>query len=233
MARELGLGRLQAPEDARNRDYLIPMMLPQLGAAKPRKTAYKEGPRLDQGAKPHCVAFSGLGFLNAAPLMRNDGYDTTKVYQECQRNDEWPGENYDGTSVAALMKVMETRGHIKGYVWGQSAKDAGMWTTAGHGTVIVGTDWYPIFDEIPRDGYMPMPPKLSYPIGGHAYRLNWFDPKKGAFLVVNSWDAHWGMPTKAGLTGTAYMKADVLQFLLDSGGEIAAPTQCKLQPVKL
>ena len=241
MAREIGgFGRLIAPRDGGDTDFLMRSAIPQiraLGVApKPRKRPYNEGPLLNQGQKPHCCGFSGKGFLNAAPIMSKDGDDPSAVviYNGAQDNDEWAGKNYDGSSVRGTMKFLLIRGDINAYVWGQSVEEAIAWMNGGHGTVIIGTDWFEIFDEVDANGFMRMPSQLTTPIGGHAYRLNWYDAKIGGFLVVNSWGPNWGIRKANGQhTGKAYMSKELLAFLLRAHGEIAAPTQVKIKPVRL
>jgi hypothetical protein len=231
MARTFGFGYLRAPKDGRDFRYLMRSAMPQVGKPAPRKVAYHEGKLLDQGQWPHCVAYSGLGFMNAAPMMRAEDYQTTAIYQEAQRNDEWEGEEYDGTSVRALMKVMALRRYITSYVWGQSADEAISWMNGGYGTAIVGTNWYGSMDDVDNDGFIREPNTLATPIGGHAYRVNWWDAKKKGFLIINSWGPYWGMPKKTTLTGTAYMSRALFDRLIREDGEITAATQQRVLPV--
>lgn len=237
MARNIGgFGMLPAPKDGRDAGYRMLAAMPQVrelaGKPKPRTRAYTEGPQLDQGMKPHCVSFSGLGFMNAAPLMRSEGWETTTIYNECQRNDEWPGENYDGTSVRALMKVMSARGYISSYVWGHTVDEAIEWILGGYGTVIVGTNWYESMDEVPASGIMRLPGTMATPIGGHAYRWRWYDKKDRVFWVPNTWGYRWGTPKKGGsYTGWAKLRYEDAERLLREWGEIAAATQVKIKPV--
>jgi hypothetical protein len=44
-------------------------------------------------------------------LLNRKRYDAGWLYHEAQRIDEWPGEDYDGTSVRAGMDVLRTEGH--------------------------------------------------------------------------------------------------------------------------
>lgn len=232
MARNIGgFGMLAAPKDGRDFAYSFPRAMAAVNeVAKPkaRTRPYNEGPQLDQGMKPHCVAFSGLGFMGAAPLMRTENYETTTIYGECQRNDEWPGENYDGTSVRALMKVMSARGYISSYVWGQTTDEMIEWLVGGYGTIIVGTNWYESMDEVPADGVMRLPGTMATPIGGHAYRVRWFDKKEKLFWIPNSWGYRWGIPKRGGYAGWAKMRVDDMARLIREYGEVASATQIKL-----
>lgn len=233
MARTHGFGYLRAPKDGRDFKYLMRSAIPQLAPVKPRKVAYHEGKILDQGSHPHCVSYSGLGFMRAAPMMRAENYQTTEVYNECQRHDEWIGESYDGTSVRGLMKVMTTRGYISSYVWGQSSDEAIAWMNGGHGTIIIGTNWYASMDSVDQNGFIVEPSSISTPIGGHAYRVNWWDAKRHGFLIVNSWGEYWGTLAKNTLTGKAYMSRALFDRLIAEDGEVTAASQVRLQPVTI
>lgn len=214
--------------------------MPQIAEAlaakpKPRKKRYREGPLLNQGTKPHCVAFSGKGFLTGAPIMSSDeNINTTELYGECQRNDEWPGENYDGTSVRALMKVLAARGEISSYVWGQTIDELIEWILGGFGTAIVGTEWFERMDEVDSKGFVQLPGTMATPIGGHAYRIVWWDRKLDAGLIRNSWGPLWGILKRNGeRTGEAWIRRVDLDRLLKAWGEIAGPTQIKIRPTVL
>jgi hypothetical protein len=232
-----GFGRLIAPKDERDNQYRMRAMQPLLGPLVPPRThAYHEPhQRLNQGTLPHCVAFAGKGFVLAAPIMQDPGYDTTAIYHLCQDMDEWPGSEYDGTSVRALMKVLTAKHWISGYVWGQSIEEVTTWMNHGFGTVIVGTNWYASMDDVDSKGFIQAPPSTATPIGGHAYRINWYDAKKDGYLVVNSWGLSWGTlmdHSTVVRTGMAYLSRDLLIRLMTEDGEIASATQQKIQPVR-
>jgi hypothetical protein len=234
MSREFGLGRLVAPMDARNNQFRMLAAIPQVNAAvgkpKPRKKRYKEGELLYQGAKPHCVSYSGKGFMIAAPIMRAENYDTTEVYRACQDNDEWPGNNYDGTSVHALMRVLKDRGMISSHVWGQTVDEMNAWIMGGYGTAIVGTDWFPSMDEVDSKGFVNLPGVNATPIGGHAYRIVWYDKSEDAEIIRNSWGDKWGLLRKNGTRdGEAKIRRADFDRLRRAQGEIAAATQIKIK----
>jgi hypothetical protein len=62
----------------------------------------------DQGNEGACVGFSSSRMMS---LLNRKRYDAGWLYHEAQRIDEWPGEDYDGTSVRAGMDVLRTEGH--------------------------------------------------------------------------------------------------------------------------
>lgn len=61
----------------------------------------------DQGNEGACVGFG----ISRAQTMRNRVmYDAFWLYHEAQKIDEWPGTDYDGTSVNAGLKVAKSEG---------------------------------------------------------------------------------------------------------------------------
>lgn len=61
----------------------------------------------DQGSEGACV---GFGISRAATMMNRVEYDARWLYHEAQKIDEWPGEDYDGTSVDAGLQVARWQG---------------------------------------------------------------------------------------------------------------------------
>jgi hypothetical protein len=241
MAREFGLGRLVRPAD--KRDWpMAPMMrhVMKLQKPSPRKRPYKEGPLLNQGDRPHCVEYSGRGFIHAAPIMTPATSallpEFGAIYDWCQRHDEWEGENYDGTSVGAFIAWMEEKGLINAYLWGKTADDVIRWCNDGYGTALVGTEWYLRMDDVDADGYIQEPGRRETSVGGHAYRINWWDETKQAFLVMNTWGPYWGAPKRGAKngerTGYAYMRRSLADRLFREQPEIVFPTQLKVPKPK-
>jgi hypothetical protein len=68
----------------------------------------------DQGRTSRCVAFAGLHFLEDGPVGQRGPapiLDPDFLYHEAQKVDEWPGEEYEGTSVRAGLDILRKRGH--------------------------------------------------------------------------------------------------------------------------
>ncbi|MEN3313212.1 MAG: hypothetical protein V7645_2541, partial [Actinomycetota bacterium] len=58
----------------------------------------------------NCV---GFGISRLTSQLNRKLYDGFWLYHEAQRIDEWPGEDYDGTSVRAGLDILRKRGHCE------------------------------------------------------------------------------------------------------------------------
>ena len=61
----------------------------------------------DQGEEGACVGFASSRMMT---LLNRERYDGFALYHQAQRIDEWPGEDYDGTSVRAALDVLRDFG---------------------------------------------------------------------------------------------------------------------------
>ena len=89
-------------------------------AALPKPHGYRfwlAGPTLDQGTTSQCVAYSGKQYLAADPVRNKLFMTAAQLYKHVQRNGEWNGEDYDGTSVHALFKCFKDLGYVERYEW--------------------------------------------------------------------------------------------------------------------
>lgn len=190
-------GRLCAP-DSRDRRYALPLQETQ------RTYRFWNTPEaLDQEDKPHCVAYSACHWLLTGPVKNTKFHPTNvrnyaeNLYHECQKIDEWPGEDYDGTSVRAAFKILKERGFVPQYRWAWDAE-----TVARHileiGPVVVGTWWYAGMMK-PKGGYLS---PSGTALGGHAYTLVGFSRPRNSFRVFNSWGSAWGSKGRAWITFT-------------------------------
>jgi hypothetical protein len=64
----------------------------------------------DQGREGACVGFA---VCRALSLVNRERYDGVELYRQAQRQDEWPGEDYSGTSLRAGLDVARERGPIQ------------------------------------------------------------------------------------------------------------------------
>jgi hypothetical protein len=197
-----------------------------------RKMHYDPPPILDQGSTSQCVIYSGDTLLSAAPV-RNASFGTstrrTQIYKEVQKLDEWEGENYEGTSVRAMMKWFQAKGLVKAYGWATEA-EAVMRHVLAVAPMQVGLDWTTDMDRPDAKGYIWPKGKV---VGGHAFVLIGADRARrnpdgtiGAFRMVNSWGSSWGQ------SGRAWLTMGSLQKLLDGlegwPGEAATATEVKI-----
>jgi len=202
-----GLGRLHAP-DERDMQYLMSTATPA-ATMRPQRF-YRTGKILDQGETPTCVGHAWRQWLSSAVMMTKTGPNPFEIYYQAQRNDEWPGEDYDGTSVRAGAKILQAAGHISTYVWAFNADTMRRWLLNNHGTVVVGTWWFDKMFTPDRQGYLD---PSGTPVGGHAYLVVGFSQTKNAFRIVNSWGKEWGQ------NGRAWVSYNDMDFLVQEGGE--------------
>jgi hypothetical protein len=210
-----------------------------------RARSWQIGPTVNQGSTPQCVLHAWLGFEFAAPMAvpppnlhpqaisRKAGRIhqvtnaaairdwTTTGYNWAQAHDEWPGTNYDGTSVRAGAEYLRTLGVLARYVWEWTVDGAIAWLRSKQGgTLVGGFDWFAKMDTLDKKGY-------AWPEGawrgGHAFLVYWFSEREDAFLCLNSWGPRWGLGNDGGLFK---IRRDAMTYLLEGlNGELCAGVQ--------
>jgi hypothetical protein len=214
-----GLGRLPAP-DPRDRAHLMRAFLPTGPLPASKHWAFIRSP-LDQGQEGACVGFAWCHFLLAAPIStrQTDATATARaLYREAQRVDEWDGEDYEGTSVRAGAKVLQSRRQLASYVWAWDAETVARYVLT-QGPVIMGTDWLTGMDQPDARGFVHVTGRVR---GGHAWALLGYNRTRGIFRLVNSWGAAWG-PHK----GRAWIAGEDMERLLETGGEACAAVEVR------
>lgn len=180
--------------------------------------------RLDQGQTPRCVGYSAAQELASYPVaVKATAALADEIYSTAQDLDEWPGSDYEGTSVLAGAKALAQLGYIDAYHWAESIDDVAA-AVAHAGPVVVGLPWLDsMFDPRPS-GLLDVSGSVA---GGHAIEVRGILTKPRlagepstigpVFRLAQSWGAGWG----AG--GDCYMRADGLERLVFGGdGEAVA-----------
>lgn len=213
--------------DKRSKKFPVSTILPKEQELK--YTLWEIGPIIDQGSEGACVGFGWTAETMAGPIqvdLRNIQHDVPRdptqfahyVYKEAQQIDQWPGDDYSGTSVLAGAKVMMKLDVLHEYRWAFSADDI-IATLMSHGPVVLGINWYQGMYRAP-DGKLSI---FGNKVGGHCILAVGYNPSSDKFngketiFLQNSWGLDWG------INGVAEMTVDDLRRLIDEGGEACVP----------
>lgn len=221
----------------------VPTVKPVLKAK-----AWRRGTVLDQGAEGACVGHGVVAELLADPVrVKLDDADLGEdvprdpqdlafwLYRAAQRDDEWPGEDYSGTSVNAGMRVARSLGFLSGWRWIETyedMRDCLMYV----GPLVLAIPWH--------DGMYDAPGGIvtatGEQVGWHCILATGYDPSmtvtsddrfaatsdpntngpqpREAIRLLNSWGPDWGE------NGAAWMDAAELWNLIAyNDGEVVAP----------
>jgi hypothetical protein len=194
---------------------------------------------LDQGVEGACVGFSIAHELAAHPFpVRNVTPELAQqIYKRAQKLDQWPGENYEGTSVIAGLKAArEINGKdgkplIGSFRWAFGVKQV-VQTLSWLGPVILGVKWFEGMFEPDATGFLNPTGQVT---GGHAIMAqgvelrpvrykpprDWseVDLDKSYVNLHNSWGREWGRK------GRARIRLSDLDSLLKMQGEAAIPLE--------
>lgn len=206
----VGLGRLPSA-DERDKNFLMKTILPKTVTIT-SKYWDDRGWWGDQGALPQCVGYSLAHWLENSPITHKATppvVPPSVIYSQAQKIDEWPGEDYDGTSVRAGAKVLQDMGFIGEYRWSfdlATTIDA----VLTKGPVVVGTNWYESM-FYPTNGLIKVSGNVA---GGHAYLINGVNTNNKLFRIKNSWGQSWG------IKGRAYISFSDMERLIHEDGEV-------------
>jgi hypothetical protein len=232
---DFGLGRIYAP-DERDKNFPLRAMLTKEAATKPPKPhKYWLGRQwLNQGETSSCTGHAAAHWAYSSPITYKLGaltqLDPYMLYREAQKVDEWAGEDYDGSSVRAVMKVMQALGFVESYSWGHTLEDALL--ALEMAPIVVGINWY-------TGMFSPNSLGLIRPSGdiegGHAVLVDGytrnekriFGQKRRQVRLHNSWGREWGH------NGYAYMDFDHFAQLIAEQGEICLAKEKKFITPKI
>lgn len=213
------LGRHPAP-DMRDALHLMRSELRNVYTTLAEAKYWDRGDTLNQGKEGACVGAGWTAWYNSKPkgfynpLPNEQLFD---IYRRAQFLDEWPGENYSGTSVRAGAKVMRERGYLEEYVWAATGDEIRAWLRT-YGPVVIGSHWLRSMDS-PRatDGMLTVD-YASGIRGGHCTCLYGVGSNDDV-LGVNSWGNSWGKE------GSFQLSKEGLDMLISGGLEACASRQ--------
>ena len=217
---DYGLGRIYIP-DERDKGFPMSAILTRQKPEIDYKYYWPKGWWGDQGEKPYCCAYAWLHWLHGGSVTQMATpppvIGPKILYDLCQANDSFPGNQYDGTTVRAGAKVLMDEGFISEYRWTNDVKVMAE-AVLTKGPVVVGTDWhrnmfYPDKDGVIRTG--------GGVIGGHAYLIDGVNMVKKQFRAKNSWGREWAKK------GYAYIPFEDMQELLWAQGECCLASEIK------
>lgn len=207
------------PDKLDFRDKIFEPTLVEVPVARPLSDYLKAGvPLLDQGQEGACTGFGLATVVNYLLISRKYISDPRSVspwmlYRMARRYDEWPGEDYEGSSARGAMKGWHKHGVCSIKEWDKATKEPtgavyadavnrplGAYYRVNHkdlvamhcaitetgilyATAMVHGGW----DAVKKDGIIHEKGKVD---GGHAFAIVAFD-KKG-FWIQNSWGKAWG-----------------------------------------
>lgn len=180
--------------------------------------------QLDQGDQGACTGFAVTmeAAANPKPIFGDPirHHDATlangiarSVYYRARQLDEWPGEDYEGSSVLGAMKAGVEHGWYSEYRWATGSPEMmadDVITAIGyHGPVIFGANWVQGMNQ-PLNGVMHYDGRV---LGGHAFVGSAYSVKRDAVFIPNSW----------GGAGQGWLPRTELAKMLGDGGEACVP----------
>lgn len=205
--------------DPRNADFPMSSKLVP-GRELPIQTKRWHCPvALDQGSEGACVGFAGAHFYGTEDRIQEISVRLARrFYKGAQRNDQWPGEDYEGTSVNALMKFLHAEKLIGSYYWIHTADEL-FRTLSYHGPVIMGCLWLEECFTPWLDGVIRFKGEAK---GGHATCWRGIDDEKGMVIIQQSWGPDHGD------YGTVYMPMEDVEVLMRTNPQCVFPEKRSL-----
>lgn len=214
-------------------------MAPLVEGLKPRSYSWGLPFTLDQGREGACVAHGDTHEAIARPVIvdfdrhslpgwafravetkwkRGTSQQIAQafafdLYDWARRNDEWPGENYDGTSAAAGAKGMADAKLWDEYRWAKTADEFAVWVSR-NGPGCFAVNWMTGMFKPDSGGYLNLTGIVE---GGHLILANGFSVKRDAFRLHNSWGPDWAT------RGEAWLRREDAVTLIAQDGEMVAP----------
>lgn len=178
---------------------------------------------LDQGQEGACTGFGEENVMALTPYPQVTNNDEAhRIYQRAKFLDEYPGEDYEGSSVNGAMLAAREAGRVKEWFWANGINGV-RHGLSYHGAGEMGSYWWDGMWDTDDNGFVH---PTGTKVGGHAYalagyRISLKEPGKKDYRIENSWGPSWGDK------GGAWIFEDDLLALLNDDGEIAFPTKVR------
>jgi hypothetical protein len=198
--------------DQESRSYPIRSLVAD---KKPRSYTWRCLVNLDQGREGACTGFAVAHEAAAMPceVTGINSAVAKAVYQRAKELDEWPGENYEGSSVLAAIKAGLERGWYLEYRWAFGEED--LCLAVGYkGPAVLGINWYEGMGEPDHNGIIEPTGRI---LGGHAILCRGYSIKTKMYRLHNSWGRGWGV------YGDCFISARHMAKLLEEQGEACIP----------
>jgi hypothetical protein len=207
-------GRLMA-HDERDKRFLLSAAI--AGEPEPplsRMWQMRDGFQLVQ-REGSCVGHGVAHLLACAPWLHPVTRDLAMaIYFHAQTIDEWPGEDYEGTSVRAGLKAAQQKGLIGEYRW--ALTEEVLWRyVRGYAPAVIGVAWMTGMMDPDRYGYVNL---TGGEEGGHCTAVIGASHTRQAYRGFNSW---------AGFDRYWLRREDMRVLLEEMGGEAAAAMEVK------
>lgn len=172
---------------------------------------------LNQQQTPGCTAWGGAHALSATPrsFTEIDDAKCLEWYRKNQQNDQWPGEDYEGSSVLGAMRTFKQEGRISSYHWCKTLAEI-QHAVEWHGPMEWGTTWLTGMFYPDRDGFIHA---TGADEGGHAYCIAGINWPGSFFWLDQSWESTWG------LNGSAKISFADTELLIGMRGEFSLPVK--------
>lgn len=214
------------PDTVDFRDLMYVPTLIEVGTAIPLDAYTKVGvPILDQGEEGACTGFGLAAVVHYLLRRRRVKPDAAPVsprmlYAMARRYDEWPGEDYEGSSCRGAMKGWHKHGVCAEKLWRHDparpdstlnetrsadaqGRPLGAYFRVNHkdlvamhaaisevGVLYAAANVHSGWDDVKKDGLIRFDDKSKL-LGGHAFAIVAYD--KAGFWIQNSWGDGWGM----------------------------------------
>ncbi len=197
--------------DERSRDFPIRNLV----VDKPRRSyTWRVGVSLDQNGFGSCVGFGWAHELAARPKVHPMTNDLAfGIYHLAQTLDAWEGNSYEGTSVLAGAKAVQSQGFIGEYRWAFGENDLAL-AVGYKGPAVLGVNWRTGMDNLTIDAAGRRWAHAEGDIrGGHCFIVHGYNVPLNAYKAWNSW----GAPSEF------YISAPDMVLLLADQGEACVP----------